>query len=208
MNLITQQMSPLDANGNTSLRAVVEYGNANAQNGDWNTNHYNVDFLRVAGGTITLTQNTTLALNTNFNFFNGAITVERSSAPNTPAFNHFDIIADTESHFVSMTLTNGKSGVSGGSIYNSGTIQFMSCTFMNNASAGSGGAIYTRSGATATLSSCTFTDNSADDNGGAVAADADSLATSFANCTITGNSAKMHGGAIASEVPHGPWTRG
>jgi titin len=33
----------VDANGQTSLRAAIEYANDNPLNGDWNTNHYNID---------------------------------------------------------------------------------------------------------------------------------------------------------------------
>jgi hypothetical protein len=72
---ITGDLTPKDANGNYSLRSVIEYGNANPQNGDWNANHYNVNLGPVYGQTISLKSGAgfqTLVLNTNFNFLTTA----------------------------------------------------------------------------------------------------------------------------------------
>lgn len=200
LNAITNQMAPLDANGNTSLRAVVEWGNANPQNGDWTMNRIEANLAMIAGGTITLTQNTTLELDTNFRIFvnPGPVTIERSAAPNTPAFNHFAVSANTESHFEGLTLKNGSSPFDGGSIRNSGKVQAMSCTFTDNFATTDGGAISTRFGATTYLFSCTFTNNKAAGYGGAVAAQPGSLATNLDTCTLTGNEAVLGGGAVSA----------
>lgn len=197
----TFQMAPLDANNNTSLRAVVEYGNANPQIGNWGSNRYEANLGIIAGGTITLTQNTTLVLDTNFNILaNGAnVTIERSAAPNTPAFRLLSVAADTESHFVGIKLQNGDTVGSGGAIRNAGKVQLMSCTFTENVAGFDGGAIVTLEDATTILFSCTFTDNSAGRDGGAIAALPGSLTTSLNTCTLTENETVARGGAVFAE---------
>jgi predicted outer membrane repeat protein len=126
------------------------------------------------------------------------VTISRPTDPNTPAFNHFDVVGGTESHFLNMTLTNGSSPTDGGAIHDHGTLQLQSCTFANNSAAGVGGAIMVASDGTARMSDCTFEYNSAAGDGGAIAAEEESLATSITNCILTENSAGGNGGAISA----------
>jgi predicted outer membrane repeat protein len=192
--------TPVDVNGQASLRDLIQYGNANPLNGVWNNNHYNIDLTQVAGGTITLTQNSTLTLATNFNFLATAGNVTVVPNPNAKVpFNQFDVISETESHFTGMTLANGQTKAAGGAIWDDGTVQLEGCTFTNNSSTASdGGALVVLSGASATASNCIFENNSAAGNGGAIAAQSGSLATSLSNCTLTGNSAVANGGAVSA----------
>ncbi len=67
LNPMTQQQAPLDANNNTSLRAVIEYANANPETGNWNLNHYEANLGGIASQTITLDPALgTLELESNF----------------------------------------------------------------------------------------------------------------------------------------------
>ena len=50
LNELGQVVNVVDANNNTSLRAVVEYANTTPQNGIWNDNHFNVELGNLAGG--------------------------------------------------------------------------------------------------------------------------------------------------------------
>jgi predicted outer membrane repeat protein len=200
-NPITGQNAPLDATGNTSLRAVIEYANipANRQLGDWDANRYDVILGGLNGGTITLTNNTTLFLRSNFHFSANAelgITVARSAAPGTPAFNLFEVVAGTESRFLLMTFHNGLTNTDGGAIFNYGTAQFEGCTFTDNTAGDNGGAIASWADAKTFVSNCTFTNNSAGDNGGAYAALPESHTNWISNSTFENNSAVLNGGAV------------
>src|SRR5262245_16494067 len=47
--IVNGQTIPVDANGNTSLRAVVDYANQNPERGDPSENNYQVDLGAIAG---------------------------------------------------------------------------------------------------------------------------------------------------------------
>jgi predicted outer membrane repeat protein len=204
LNVHTGKMEPLDANGNTSLRAVVTYANQNPLSGPWNTSHYDVDLSPIAGQTITFDAQffpQTLALNTNFNFLAtaGNVTVQPSAGA---TFRLFSLSANTESHFTGMILQNGYALGSGGAVSVAGVAQFEGCTFAGNQArgmTGHGGAIAVTAGGSLTVSNCTFTDNRADANGGAIAALQFSLGINIINCTFNGNnrSVNANGGAVS-----------
>jgi predicted outer membrane repeat protein len=205
LNVHTGKMEPLDANGNTSLRAVVTYANQNPLSGAWNTNHYDVDLSPVAGQTITLNPDLafrTLVLNTNFNFLANAGNVTIARGDVEAKFNHFDVSTGVECHWTGITLYNGSSTADGGSIWNNGTAQFTNCTFEGNSTGGNGGAIATRLGATTIANNCEFLFNFAttlNGNGGAVAALSGSSVTNLTNCTLTENETVGNGGAVWAE---------
>jgi hypothetical protein len=181
--------TPVDANGNTSLRAVVEYANANPHNGNWNNNRYNVDLSLVAGGTISLTALGTLELNTNFNFLGNDVTVTRSAGAGRIGL--FQVDQSTESHFVNMTFKNGLTNTSGGAIYDAGALQVLDCFFKNNYAFQMGGAIAaipsSSSGTvTAYITNSEFDTNTAEIAGGAIASSGATVLT-IEGCTITAN---------------------
>lgn len=199
-------LTPHDVNNQYSLRSLIEFANANPQNGAWNANHYNVDLSQMASQTITLSATVgfrTLTLNTNFNFLANAgnVTISRPTAAGTPDYNHFDVSAGTESHWAGITLRDGSSTFDGGSIWNNGKVEFTNCTFTMNSTTRSGGAIATNSGAMTTVNGCEFSWNSATGNlgvggGGAIAALSGSLTLNILGSTLTENDTEGNGGAV------------
>ncbi len=210
---VTGNLTPEDANGDYSLRSVIQYCDANPLTGAWANNQYAVDLSAFGGQTLTLSSAAgfqTLTLSTNVNFYSndGTVEIARSLNAGTPAFNHFDVAAPqmvndetypSESHFTNIAFFGGSSVASGGSIFNQGTAVFVGCTFQENTSASSGGAIATLSGATTTANGCTFTFNSTTGQnmgGGAISAVTGSVATTITNCTLSDNETSGNGGAV------------
>jgi predicted outer membrane repeat protein len=181
---MTLQDIPVDANGNTSLRAVVDYANLNPETGNPSLNNYLVDLASV--GTITLDPNlSTLVLESNFRFNGGSTTVQRSVSAG--AFRLFDVDEGMSVYFYSMTLQGGAGG-NGGAIRvnDSAKVQVDNCTLMNNTSDGSGGAIYAGSNTEIWINMSVLGLNTAVVEGGAIAT-AGAASLSIYMSSILGN---------------------
>jgi predicted outer membrane repeat protein len=133
---------------------------------------------------------------------NGA-TIQRSSAPGTPAFRFFDVIAGGELILRDLTLRNGQTGPfqDGGAILvRDGDLRLDSCTLTGNTAAGDGGAIHSQTsnlaGTDTYIINSTFSGNSAGDQGGAIHNYRG--ATRLISTTITGNTAGGAGSGVSS----------
>lgn len=172
---------PVDANGHTSLRAVIEYGNDNPKTGDPSKNNYQVDLSGLGGQKITIDANnnavTTLELLSNFNFFNGdaaTMTVERST--DDGAFRLFDLGDGDEVSvsvsFYNMNLQYGAGGDGGAiRVRANSNLKVTNCGLYNNTASngggdlGYGGAIYAGSGTTVWITDSTLSGNNAQTGG-------------------------------------------
>jgi len=159
---------PEDANGNTSLRAVIQYCNQNVLVGNFAAGKaYQVNLNGIDGQTISL-NGAMPALKSNFNFYDNSngpgVTLDAQNNSNI-----FIINAGTESHFQNVSFANGLSGMDGGAILNNGTLQLLNCNFWNNRANRYGGAIASGSGSVLVTNYCGFWLNTAG-SGGAIAA--------------------------------------
>jgi len=160
-----------DAQGNTSLRSVIQETNApgNVRVGDWNTLKWTVGFA-VPGNVVTLTS-ALPELTSNFQFNGDGVTIERDA--NAGAFFRLFVIkAGTESRFYSITFRGGWEVGDGGAINNKGKLWVEDCNFTDNQSIQfNGGAIFSGDTATyLTIIGCSFWLNSAFKTGGAISA--------------------------------------
>ncbi|MCI0705091.1 MAG: right-handed parallel beta-helix repeat-containing protein, partial [Planctomycetia bacterium] len=179
---------PEDANGNISLRAVIEYANGHPQTGDLNLNAYEVDF-NIGGQTITLDPNlSTLVLTSNFNFIGGDVTVERNVA--AAAFGLFEVNDNMKVRFSEMTLQGGRTLDHGGaiSVGEDAVLKVESCDFINNEAVLSGGAIagFAATNSLIFITNSTFGLNEAERAGGAIAVNGAGGLTMY-GCSILGN---------------------
>jgi len=107
---------------------------------------------------------------------------------------HFEINPGVTVDMSGLRLVNGNGGegVSGGSIYNDGTLELTDCVLENNRAGLHGGAIYsTSNGPSLTIDNCDFTTNNAVDNGGAVFSQ---TPATVSRSNFTGNVAAVGGG--------------
>jgi hypothetical protein len=133
------------------------------------------------------------------------LTVQRSTAPGTPAFNVFAVAAPTSSIpdldviLSNLTIASGDAG-NGGGIVNLATLTIRNCTLSGN-SAGLGGAIQNRR--TLTVIDSTLSGNTANSGGGIL----NIFGTlSITNSTVANNSALVGGGGIDNRTFAGTMT--
>jgi hypothetical protein len=127
------------------------------------------------------------------------LTVQRSTAPGTPAFRILDIApASVNATISGVTIANGNAlgSTGGGGIYNTGTLALSDSTiFGNDGTGGSfgGGGIF-NSGGAVTISNSTISGNMVGNNyaGGGIANTGGTV--TITNSSISGNSASAGGG--------------
>ncbi|MCI0700717.1 MAG: hypothetical protein L0241_06520 [Planctomycetia bacterium] len=189
------KMAPVDENGMVSLRAVIEYANANRALGDWDVNRYNVNLSTISEQTITLDPNLgALVLESNFYFLGNSVTVERNVA--AAAFGLFEVDIEIQTRFSAMTLRGGRTLDSGGAILvNRGaTLEVENCTLSNNEAVKDGGAIAANTigegipGAKIFITNSILALNTAERSGGAIATNG-ALSLTISGSSILGNEA-------------------
>jgi hypothetical protein len=174
----------LDANNNTSLRAIIQETNNNPLTGNWQTTRHDVMFaVNLISLDFPLPE-----LKSNFMFTGGGVTIERN--PNAAAqFRLFLIPKDTETHFSEVNLRGGRSGVNAGAIQNRGALWLEYCNVYDNQASQYGGAISSDDTATQlTIVTCSFWSNSTVTMGGAIYA-AGQTRLLISNTDIFANSA-------------------
>ncbi|HMF19468.1 MAG TPA: hypothetical protein VKE98_19830 [Gemmataceae bacterium] len=175
----TQDVTPgdgiaQDANGNTSLRAAIEEGNADAANGDHNiTINFNLPQNSVINLGIALP-----ALNNNFTI-NGpgtnSLTVQRLTTAGN--FRIFQINAGMNIGICNLSIANGyaqgqdgAAAAEGGGIYNAGTLALCGVDLYDNQASYSGGAVE-NSGGSLTMGFCQVGYNQGGEYGGGISND-------------------------------------
>jgi hypothetical protein len=195
---VNPQNGPQDANGNVSLRSALEAGSVTT------ANKFIIDFQSGLSGTITLSGQATYQalpfIVRNSSIIgpdNGAITVARNTAPNTPPFRIFTIFA-TLSQSVSCDISNLTISNGGGTTIDGGGIGATRNTFvslyhvtLSQNTGHIGGAIQTDG--RFVIADCNIRSNSAAADGGGIASTGQAL---IYNSQISGNSAGRYGGAI------------
>jgi hypothetical protein len=125
------------------------------------------------------------------------LTVQRSTAPGTPAFRIFTVdqpgsgVQDVNVTLSGLTIANGQTSlIDGGGIDNSATLKVINCTLTGNSATYNGGAIANERGGALTVTNSTLANNSAGYGGGI-----DNFGTlTVRTSTLSGNSAYGGGG--------------
>ncbi len=211
--------------GDGSLRAAVDYANANGGTITFNIPTTDPGY---SGGdyTITLTSGS-LAISSDMTIVGpgaGVLTISGENA--SPIFN---VASDVTASISGLSMIDGN-GTFGGALFNEGTLTVSNSTFANNtAPSGYGGAVYNRAlvghpidglltltndtfssnsashagaidnwaGGDVVINNSTFDGNSATQNGGAILNEWGTV--EIADSTFTGNTAGLSGGAIMNE---------
>ena len=130
------------------------------------------DTIKLKPGTFTGSSNRNITINKN-------LVITSSHGPDSTTIDagsanrhfYFNIVGDTLTHVIGLTLKNSSS--SNGSFYiNHSSPRITNCVFKNNISTYNGGAVYIQSSSTnkaePVFTNCTFRDNRAKANGGAI----------------------------------------
>ncbi|MCI0379181.1 MAG: hypothetical protein L0215_16355 [Gemmataceae bacterium] len=157
----------LDVQGNTSLRAAIEEGNASADN------NVTINFLIAApdgGGPLgySISLETPLpALENNFTIDGlSPQTLAVMRKPTAPFFRVFEIAAGNAVSINRLTISRGVEQFGGG-IRNLGSLNLFDVVLHNNYALQSGGAISNQG--TLIIEDCSLDNNQGDDHGGAIA---------------------------------------
>ena len=111
----------------------------------------------------------------------------------------FTVTSGSHVSISGITITNGKSGVHGGGIYNSGTLTVTDSTISGNTASGHGGGIFNLGFLTITGS--TISGNSASGGSGSSGGGISTVnPLTVTDSTISGNTASGHGGGIWSNT--------
>ena len=123
------------------------------------------------------------------------LTVQRSTAEGTPAFNIFNVFFATQGHPVSisgLTISNGKGSLGGGILNTMGSLTLTNCIISGNTATSGGGGVFNNTGPL-TLINCTLSGNTVTNgNGGGIAigdSSSDPGTLTATNCTFSGNTA-------------------
>jgi hypothetical protein len=206
----TIRVTSLLDSGAGTLRAAIEKA-------DRAPNHDTIRFAHSLTGTITLTS-ALPALSTDIVISGpgpSMLTVVRSGAAGTPAFDIFSISKGAKVTISGLTITGG-SAIDGGGIENSGTLSVVDATISGNSVTGSAPIGYNSGGGgienTGVLSivNSTVSGNSATGSSGHLAGSIgsgggieNSGTLSVTNCTISGNSATGGSGLEESRIGAG-----
>jgi hypothetical protein len=128
------------------------------------------------------------------------LTVQRSTASNTPKFSVFNIASNSASVIISsLTIANGNATGSGGGINNNnGALTITNCTISSNSAGSFGGGISSQFNLTITNS--TITGNNSKFGGGGINT---AGSTGIINSTISGNSASQTGTSEGGGIYNG-----
>ncbi|MEL7462999.1 MAG: choice-of-anchor Q domain-containing protein [Pseudomonadota bacterium] len=210
-----------DSDGQTTLREAIAYANANPSVEPITFLAGLEGTIQLTGGQFTISEEISIEGDVDGDGI-GDIAIDAGGASR-----HFFIDGETggDLRLYGLTLTNGYSADSGGSILNSGDLSAVNTTFSGN-TADYGGAVSngpsgafseaafvnaTFSGNTAIYGGAidnngfirvvngTFVGNSATDSGGAISNNSDDTAEIYSS-TFTGNDASVYGGAIYNSV--------
>ncbi|MBI1324764.1 DUF4214 domain-containing protein [bacterium] len=107
----------------------------------------------------------------------------------------FHVDSNVTASISGLTISGGNTSVSGGGVYNQGTLTLTDCTVSGNTASGVGGGVWNSGGSRATLTNCTVVGNTAGRYGGAIA---DSGQATLTNCTVSGNTAGRGGGGLST----------
>jgi predicted outer membrane repeat protein len=202
---VNPRNGPQDLNGNISLRSALEAGASLLSN-----YKFIVQFQRNLSGTVTLSGQAdygalpSIIRNSSIvGPANGAITVARSSAPNTPAFRIFTIsglpASPTSCDISNLTISNGATTSIGGGVYvNANASLGLYHVTLSQNSAEFGGGIYNAGAlviAGSTIRSNTAIGGPNSGVGGGLRNEGQAW---IDNSQISGNSASGAGGGIAN----------